>query len=55
MGVVPKGSEGKFRLIINMRYVNEHPEKKFKFEGLNNLAGMAEKGDYAVPFEVTSG
>jgi hypothetical protein len=23
MGVVPKGSEGKFRLIINMRYMNE--------------------------------
>ncbi len=32
LGVVPKGSSGKFRLVINMRYVNEHLIcKKFKF------------------------
>ena len=44
MGVLPKGSEGKFRLIINMRYVNEHLEKKkFKFEGLKDLTYMTEK------------
>ena len=24
LGVVPKGTEGKFKLIINMRCVNEH-------------------------------
>ena len=55
LGFVPKGSEGKFRLVINMRYVNEHIEKKkFKFEGLKNLADMAEKGDHAVSFDLIS-
>ena len=28
LGVDPKGTEGKFRLIINMSYVNEHLVKK---------------------------
>ena len=56
LGVVPKGSEGKFRLIINTRYVNEHlVKKKFKFEGLKDLAHMAEKGDHTVSFDLTSG
>ncbi len=42
LGVVPKGSEGKFKLIISMRYVNEHlVKRKFKFEGLKDLADMA--------------
>jgi hypothetical protein len=44
LGVVPKGNSGKSRLIINMRYVNEHLIcKKFKFEGLSDLADMAKK------------
>ena len=56
MGVVPKGSEGNFRLVINMSYVNEHmAKKKFKFEGMKDLANMAEKGDHAVSFDLTSG
>ncbi len=38
LGVVPKETEGKFRLIINMRYVNEYLVKtKFKFEMLKDL------------------
>ena len=33
LGVVPKGSEGKYMLIINMRYANDNlVKKKFKFE-----------------------
>ncbi len=56
LGVVPKGAEGKFRLIINMRYVNEYlAKKKFKFEGLKDLSELAEKGDHAVSFDLTSG
>jgi hypothetical protein len=57
LGVVPKGTEGKFRLIINiMSYVNEHLVKqKFKFEGLKDMANMAEKGNHAVSFDLTSG
>ena len=56
LGVVPKGKNGKFRLIINMSYVNDHlVMNKFKFEGLSDLADLAEKGDYAVSFDLTSG
>jgi len=56
LGVVPKGSEGKFRLIINTRYVIEHLEKtKFKLEGWKDLVDLAEKGDHAVSFDLTSG
>ncbi len=39
LGVVPKGKEGKFRLNINMSYVNDNmATTKFKFEGLLDLA-----------------
>ncbi len=39
-----------------MRYVNEHLMKNFfTFEGLTDLADMAEEGDYAVSFDLTSG
>jgi hypothetical protein len=56
LGVVPKGTSGKFRLVMNMRYVNEHlVKKKFKFEGLKDLADLAEKGDHAFSFDLTSG
>ena len=56
LGVIPKGSEGRFRLIINTRYVNEHMVKtQFKFEGPKDLADMAEKWDHVVSFDLTSG
>ena len=56
LGVVPKGTKGKFMLIISRSYVNEHLAKqKFKFEGLRGLTDMAEKGDHAVSFDLTSG
>ena len=56
MGVVPKGKEGKFRLIINVSCVNDHlVTNKFKIEGLSDLADLAEKVDYAVSFGPTSG
>ena len=41
LGVVPKPRSEKFRLIINMRYVNRHLIKRvFKFEGLEDLADL---------------
>ncbi len=56
LGVVPKGSGGKFSIIISMRHVNEHlVKKKFKFQGLKDLADMAEKGGHGVSFDPTSG
>jgi hypothetical protein len=54
--VVPKPHSGKFRLIFNMRYVNEHLVKRvFDFEGLSDIADMAKKGDYSVSYDMTSG
>ncbi len=54
--MVPKRGTDKFRLTVNMRYVNKHLGKKaFKFEGLKDLADLAERGDYAVSFDLMSG
>ena len=45
LGVVPKGTEGKLRPVVNMRYVNEYMVKKnFKFEGLKDLSYLSDKG-----------
>ncbi len=53
IGVVTKPYSDKFRLVINMRYVNKHLAKKvFKFEGLVYLADIAEKGDHSVSYDL---
>ena len=55
IGVVTKPHSDKFRLVINLRYVNKHLEMKvFKFGGLVDLANIAEKCDYSVPYEMKS-
>jgi hypothetical protein len=55
-GMVPKRGTDKFRLIVNMRYVNKHlGSKVFKFEGLKDLADLAESGDYAMSYDLMSG
>ena len=42
LGVVPKRRTNKFRLTVNMMYVNRHVVKKvFKFEGQKDLADSA--------------
>jgi hypothetical protein len=44
LGMVRKPRTYKFRLAVNMRYVNLHlGSKGFKFEGLKDLACRAEK------------
>ena len=41
LGVVPKPNSKKLRLIVNMRYVNEHLAKRFfKLEGLSDLSEL---------------
>ncbi len=56
LGVVPKRGTDKFRLTVNMRYVMKHLGKKaFKFERLKDLADLAERGDYAVSYDLMSG
>jgi hypothetical protein len=53
IGVVPKPHSDKFRLVINMRYANKHLAKKvFKFEGLADLADIAEKGYHSVSYDM---
>jgi hypothetical protein len=56
LGVVPEPNSEKLRLVVNMKYVNVHLAKKvFKFEGLSDLPDMAEKGDWSVAYDLTSG
>jgi len=56
LGVVPKRATTKFRLTVNMRYMNRHLGKKvFKFEGPKDLADLAERGDHAVSYDLMSG
>ena len=56
LGVVPKRENNKFRVTFNMRYVYRHlGEKFFKFEGLKDLANLAERGDHAVSYDLMSG
>ena len=39
-----------------MRYANRHlGQKAFKFEGLKDLANLAERGDHAVTYNLMSG
>ena len=53
LGVVPKRGTGKFRLTVNLRYVNRHLGKKvFMFEGLKDLVDLAEKGDHVGYYHV---
>ena len=56
LGVVPKARTRNFRLTANMHFVNRHlRDKAFKFEGLKDLADLAERGDYAVSYDPMSG
>ncbi len=48
LGVVPQKCTDKFRLTVNMRYVNGHFGKTtFKFDGLKDLSDLAERRDHA--------
>jgi len=45
LGDVPKPHSEKLRLVVNMRYANIHLVKRvFNFEGLSDVADMANKG-----------
>jgi len=56
LGVVTKSHSTKLRLVVDMRYVNDHLTKRvFKFEGLSDLSDMSEKGDYSLSYDLTSG
>ena len=53
--MVPKKS-GKFRLILDLRYVNNHlSEFKFKYEDLHVVADLIELGDWFFTFDLRNG
>ncbi len=54
--MVPKRGTDKFRLAINIGYVNRHlGQKAFKFEGLKDLPVLAERENHAVSYDLMSG
>jgi hypothetical protein len=56
LGVVPKPHSDKLLLIVNTRYANNHLVKRvFKFKGLPDIADMADKEDYSMSYNLTSG
>ena len=53
---VVENVNGKLRLVLDLRYVNQFlPEQKFKYEGLNLVPQMFEKGDHFFTFDLKSG
>ena len=53
LGVVNNGK--KLRLILDLRYLNEHLAKfKFKLEDIRTVGSVYEKGDYIVTFDLKS-
>ncbi len=49
LGIVPKPHSEKLRLVVNMRYVNKYLVKRvFNFEGLSDIADMANKRDLLI-------
>lgn len=56
LNVVPKKQAGKFRLILNLRYVNNRlVVPKFKYEGLHMVADVWQEGDGTVSVDLTDG
>ena len=56
LGAVPKPHSDNVRLIVNMMHVNDQSVKRVvKFEGLTDIADMANKGDYSISYDLTSG
>ena len=49
-------AKGKRRLVLDLRYVNQYLcQSKFKYEGLNLVPSMFQKGDYVFTFDLKSG
>ena len=53
---VAKNSSGKPRLIVDLRYVNQHLRSpKFKYEDIRTAADLFQQGDWFFKFDYTSG
>ena len=56
LGVVPKPHWDKLRLIVNLNYLINHlVERVFKFEGLSDIADIADKWGYSLSYNLTPG
>lgn len=56
LNVVPKKTPGKYRLILDLRFLNKWLHiPRFKFEGLRNLADILRPGDHMVQVDLQSG
>ena len=48
-------AKGKPRLVVDLRYVNQFlPERKSKYEGLNLVPSLFQKGDFFTTFDLKS-
>lgn len=53
---VAANSSGKLRLIVDLRYVNQHLRScKFKYEDIRTAADLFQQGDWFFKFDYTSG
>ena len=53
---IAKNNSGKLRLIVDLRYVNQHLRScKFKYEDINTAADLLQQGDWFFKFDYTSG
>ena len=57
LGVDPKNLSNKLRLIVNMSMSISTSAQRhaFRFEGLSDIADMAEKEDFSLSYDLTSG
>ena len=53
---VVSNAKGKQRLVIDLRYVNQYlVHYKFKYEGLNVIPSLFQRGDFMITFDLKSG
>jgi hypothetical protein len=56
LGVVPKNHSNKLRLIVSISMsISTSERESFEFEGLSDIANMAEKEDFSLSYDLTSG
>lgn len=54
--LVPKGTPGEFRVVVDLRYLNEHQlVPRFKQDGLGAVKEIARKGDWATKVDMKDG
>ena len=56
LGVVPKNNSNKLRVIVNTSMsISTSQRESYKFEGLSDIADMAEKGEFLLSYDHPSG